>query len=325
MSDGKQSKDTISTEQVTQKLFAQIVDSAKKGQFEQADALRAQLIEKVPTALSEIIKSDSVIEEAKTAALDKDHLAIWDDLYQDLSDEEVNCLFYSMKKVVVPPKKKILVHGGLNNKLFFIDKGHVTVYFPKDGKNVVIAQLGRGDMLGEYTFATISLCSASVISSSEVELRYIESEKAISWLDTQPALYDKVIRYCNEHGKIDQIVSNKKLQKRKHKRFDARGIAAATILTKEGKKTDSVFKGGLSNVSLTGCCIDIRCSTLKTAKALLARHLYLVFDNQNEVNPHQLGVVGKVVRVSAHLHSDYSVHIRFVKEQEEDAIKPHLR
>ncbi len=322
MPDGKNSTSTVSPEQIAQQLFSQIADSARKGQFEQADALRAQLIEKVPTALSEIIKSDTIIEEAKTAALDKDHLAIWDVLYQDLNEEEVNCLFYSMKKVIVPPKKKILAHGGMNNKLFFIDKGNVTVFFPKEGKNVVIAQLGRGDMLGEYTFATISLCSASVMTNSEVELRYIEREKAIGWLDTQPALYDKILKFCNDHGKIDEVVSSRKLQKRKNKRFDAKGVAAATILNKEGKKTESVFKGGLSNISQDGCCLDIRCSTLNTAKALLARHLYMIFDNKSETSTHKLSVVGKVVRVSSHLHNDYSVHIRFVKSFEEEDIKP---
>ena len=324
MPDGKNSTSTVSPEQIAQKLFTQIADSARSGQFEQADSLRAQLIEKVPTALSDIIKSDTITEEAKTAALDKDHLVIWDTLYQDLSEEEVNCLFYSMKKVIVPAKKKILAHGGMNNKLFFIDKGSVTVFFPKDGKNVAIAQLGRGDMLGEYTFATISLCSASVVTNGEVEVRYIENEKAVGWIDTQPALYDKVIKFCNEHGKIDEIVSSKKLEKRKNERFDAKGVAAATILTKEGKKTESVFKGSLSSISIAGCCFAIRCSTLNTAKALLARHLYMIFDNKDEANSYQISVVGKVVRVISHLHNDYSVHIRFVKLLKEEDIKSFL-
>lgn len=310
------------SDKLVQSLFNQIVESVRQKDFNKADTLRSELIDKVPTALSEIIKSDTIIEEAKTAALDKDHLAIWDSLYQDLTEEEVNCLYYSMKKVKVPPKKRILAHGGMNNKLFFIDKGQVTVFFPKDGKNIVIAQLGRGDLLGEYTFATISLCSASVVSNTDVELRYIESETAAGWLDKEPVLYDKVVKYCNDHGKIDDIIKQKSLEKRQNKRYDAKGLVVATLLSKEGKKTESILKGGLSNISITGCCFEIRASKLEMAKALLARHFYLQIETEKSGKKYHCDVVGKVVRVSSHLHNEYSVHIRFIKPFGQEVIKP---
>lgn len=278
-----------------------------------ADKLRDELMNAHPTALSEILKTASIIEEAKTANLDQDHLATWKDLYQNLTEEEVNCLFYSLKKIVVPPKKRILAHGAYNSKLFFIDKGTVTVFITKDEKNKVIAQLNRGDLLGEYTFTTISLCSASVVSTSEVELRYIDATVAESWSDEYPALYDKVVQFCKNYGKVDEIIRKKELEKRTHPRYEVKGNLLATILNKEGKKTSSTIRGSLSNVSEVGCCFDIHCSKRETAKTLLARNCHLAFQAGNPDKPTTFQAVGKIVKVSFHLHSDYSVHIKFLK------------
>ncbi len=307
---------------IAKQLFAKIEEHAKQSEFVEAETLREKLIETAPGALSEIIKSDAIIEEAKTAALDKDHLAIWQDLYEDLSDEETNCLFFSLKKIVVPPKKRILAHGALNTKLFLIERGQVTVFYPKQDKNIVIAQLGRGEMLGEYTFTTISLCSASVVSNNEVQLRYLDNSVTDSWHEKQPALYDKLLKFCQIQGKVEQILQKKELEKRTHPRYDMKGIVAATVLNKEGKKTSSNFRGSLSNISVVGGCFDIHCSKKETARALLARHIHLTFEVDVNGKPYRFVAIGKIVRVSFHLHSDYSVHVHFVKPLDQNTFQP---
>lgn len=307
---------------IAKQLFTKIEEHAKNFEFSEAEALREKLIETVPGALSEIIKSDALIEEAKTAALDKDHLAIWRDLYEDLSEEETNCLFFSLKKVVVPPKKRILAHGALNSKLFLIEKGQVTVFYPKQDKNIVIAQLGRGDMLGEYTFTTISLCSASVVSNTEVQLRYLDNSITDSWHEKQPALYDKLLKFCQKYGKVEQILQKKELEKRTNTRYALKGVVAATVLDKEGKKTSSNFRGSLSNISVVGSCFDIHCSKKEMARSLLARHIHLTFETEVNGKPHRFAAIGKIVRVSFHLHSDYSVHVHFVKKLDQSTLDP---
>ena len=112
----------------------------------------------VGTLVSEVIKAAELIEEAMTAAIDKEHVATWPDLYERLSQEEKNCLFHSMQSNLIPEKRALLQYGALNNRLFFIEKGTVVVATPQEGskKLKVFAQLGRGDVLvfngevGEY-------------------------------------------------------------------------------------------------------------------------------------------------------------------------------
>ncbi|MBU1567117.1 MAG: cyclic nucleotide-binding domain-containing protein [Proteobacteria bacterium] len=307
--------------QLVQQLVAEIEVAAKAGNFKLADQLHEKLIATDSMAISEIIKSSGIIEDEKTAGIDRDHLAMWGKFYDSLSDEERNCLYYSMKRYVLRPKTKILTYGTMNNRLFLIEKGHVTIFFPKDGKNVILAKLGPGDILGEYTFSTISLCSASAITHTEVQLMCLESSAADGWEDKYPGLYEKLVDFCLKGGSVDEILRNKKMEKRRYERQAASGAVKATLLTNEGGKTENVYSGGLSDISLSGCCFSMRLSQKATARALLAKYLLLFITAAQEEDPASMSVVARVVRVSFHLYGDFSVHVQFSKLLSEDTMR----
>lgn len=302
-------------------MLSEIEAAARARNFKLAEELHESLVVNYPMALREIIKASGIIEDEKTAGIDQVHLALWGKLYDSLSDEERNCLYYSMKRYVLRPKTMILTHGQVNNRLFLIERGQITIFFKKDGKSYVLAQLGPGDILGEYTFSTISLCSASAISHTEVQLMCLESKAADGWEDRFPGLYEKLIDFCMKEGKVDEILRNKKLEKRTHHRFPASGRVKAILLTKDGSKSDVVFGGGLSDISVSGACFSMRCAKRSTARALLARHLFLVIAGDQEQNPVTISTRSRVVRVSFHLYGDFSVHVNFDKELAEESVK----
>ncbi|MBB5347010.1 cyclic nucleotide-binding domain-containing protein [Desulfoprunum benzoelyticum] len=302
------------------RLVTEIETALKARDFLRADILRNQLMDADPMALSEIIKINGLIEEAKTAAFDRDHLAIWNKLYDNLSEEERNGLFYSMKKMVVPPKKLLFSHGTRSDRIFLIERGQVTIFFPKDGQNIILAQMGRGDILGGCTFTTISLCPVSAVTHTEVHLMCLEGGATRELDDKFPGLFDKLIDFCTASGRVDEIVRNKKMEKREFVRYLAEGVVAATVLTAEGQKTDAAFRGDLTNISMAGACFAARISKKATARALLARHLHLSFACGVNDNPTTFKVVGRVVRVSSHLYDDYSIHVRFTRQLPEELI-----
>ena len=309
---------------IVQQLVAEILIAAKARNFKLADYLHEKLIATDPMALSAIIKSSGVIEAEKTAAIDRDHLAIWGKLYNSLNDEERNCVYYSMKKLVLRPKTMILTYGAMNNRLFLIDRGQVIIFFQKEGKNVVLAKLGPGDILGEYTFSTISLCSASAITYTEVQLMLLESSAADGWEDKCPGLYEKLIDFCLKGGKVDEILRNKKMEKKRYERHATGGPVKATLLTSEGSITEIVYSGELSDISKSGCCISMRFSKKAMARALLARYLQL-FITSGQEDPATMSVTGKVVRVSFHLYGDFSVHIQFNELLQEEVLRQFVR
>lgn len=308
-----QAPESNSQEPQIKRLYEEIVVAAKAKEFQRAEALRDKLLEVAPTALSEIIGSAEVIEEEKASGVDTDHLAVWDHLYSTLSQEEINCLFYSMRKVVVPPKKIILSHGAYNTKLFFIDSGKVTIIFPKKGKNTVLAQLGKGSLLGEYSFTSISLCSATAVSHTEVVLYCLENSATDSWHENHPGLYEKIIDFCIKHGSLEEISHWKSLEKRSKPRYPVTEPLRGVLLTKDGKRTGTSFRGGLTDISQDGCAFEIKLSKKETARALLARHLLLSFSFRVGEELMEFDMVGKIVKLSFYMHNDYCVHISFTK------------
>ena len=314
-----QSEDQDHSQKIKE-LFTQIKQLAKTKDFVGAEKLRDTLIEVAPMALQEIIDSAEIIEKEKSAGIDPEHLALWDDLYKDLSEEERNCIFYSMKKIVVPPKKKILAKGKFNDRLFFIEDGKVAVYKQKGDKNIVVAYLERGNLLGEYTFLTISLCSASVLTQSEVTMYALKSSATDDWEEKHPGLLQKLAAFCDQKGNLSDIDRRRKQEKWKYSRYKVNGTVTANILTKEGQKTEKFFHGKLLDISKDGTSFGVEIQNKKTARALLTQHLDLSFTCNLGGEKRTFSVVGKVVRVSFELYNSYIVHIHFDSLLEENLI-----
>lgn len=313
MTNPSENSDQSKKKELIDRLVEEIKSATVARDFVRADALRNKMMEVDPMALSDIIKSAEIIENAKAAGVDKDHLRIWDHLYSDLNQEETNCLFYSLIKIVVPPKKIILSHGAYNKRLFFIDKGKVTIIFPRKGKNTVLAQLGPGSLLGEYSFTSISLCSATAVSHSDVTLYYLENSTTDSWDETHPGLYDKITDFCRKQGSLEDIARWKSLEKRNKPRFPASGAVKATLLDKNEQKTSTYFRGDLADISLEGVSFEIKLSKKATARALLARQLQLSLYSPGLDENAVIEVQGKIVKVSFYMQNDYCLHIQFKK------------
>lgn len=293
---------------------------ARSGAFSEAEMLRGELMQLDPMALTHIVSTAEVIEEEKTKNLDTDHLAVWQELYDDFSPEETNCLFYSLTQTRVKPGKLLLAQGKPSNRLFFIDSGRVTVFYRKDEKNIPALQLSRGDILGEDTFFGISLCSFSVATQSDVSLRHVSRKDAERWHEDQPGLYEKLADFCRKNGKCEEAIRLKNIEKRKYSRFTGSAVVTAYLLDKEGTATDTYFRGGLEDISQTGICFSMKCSKKKTARDLLSKQLDLsvVFDDENEKPFTTRGVI---VKVSFHLHNDYAVHVKLGNKIPEELFK----
>lgn len=302
----------IRQSQLAEKLIERIKHALEAGNFAAAEKFRDLFIEAHPMAINESIKIGEIIEKAMSAAIDKEHLAIWPELYDALSIEERNCLFHSMKQYVLPEKRMLLKYGSLNNKLFFIEKGKVTVAVPQgSNKFKVLAQLGRGDVLGEYTFATIALCSATAVTKSPVQLRCLEGKEAESWEEKLPGLYGKVLEFCKTYGRIDLISARKELETHTHQRYSVPGRVKATLLDKNGLATDLSFNGELEEISRSGMSFAIHCNQRDTVKKLLSRSFSLAITCGNAGKEISLSSTGRVVRVSFLLYNDYLLHLGF--------------
>ncbi len=301
----------------SEEVAERIKKAALQGNFNEAEKLRDELMRVDPMNLKLIVSTGEAIEAQKTRLLDKDHLAVWQELYQELTDEETNGLFYSMEPAEIETNKLLQVQGKVSNRLFFIDSGKVVLFYRKDGKNMVAAQLGRGDIVGETSFFEISLCPLSAATQSEVKLYSLTRNSVEKWQETYPGLYEKLAEICRARGKSTAAIISNNLDRRSTPRYQGSGMVSAVVLDKAGNPGDNRFKGALSDVSPTGLCFDIKCSKQETARVLLATtiDLNLVFDGHEDAG---LNIQGQVTKVSFHLHNDYSVHVKYSEPIDEE-------
>jgi len=297
-------------------LAERIKVCARAGEFDEAERLRAELMRIDPMALSLIVATGEFIEEQKAGQLDADHLAIWAELYESFSPEETNGLFYKLKRATVASGKLLVVQGKGSERLFFIESGRVTVFYRINDKNVPIIQLGRGDVLGEETFFGISLSSISAATQSEVVLRHLNRKDVATWPDDLPGLLDKVGDFCRRVGKSQRARDLKNLERRAFARYPVSGVATAVPLGQIKQVMNEYFKGGVIDLSRSGACFSVKCSKYETARSLLGQPVELTV--QFDAVPDQsLKTRGTIVKVSFHLHNDYSVHVRLAETIDE--------
>lgn len=300
-------------------MAAEIERLAHADNFAEAEQLREQLLADHPMALAQIISTGELIEELKAKNVDTSHLERWQELYGDLSQEEINCLYYSGKGATVAGGKLLLSQGKINNRLFFIESGQVTLFHVKGEDRHLVGQLRGGDILGEESFLDISNSTFSAGCQSEVKLRYLEKATVMGWEKKFPGLKNKLSEFCQAHGKSREILLARKIEKRGFARLPVEGRVNAHVLKPDGTRTGHHFRGMLQDISRSGMNFDIRCSKNETAQALLGRLLDVEFE-QDGTPISADKFVGRVVRVGFQLHAEYSVHLRFEKEVSEEDI-----
>ncbi len=301
-------------------LARKIMSLADAGAFAEAEALREQLLRSHPGAINLIVSTGEYIEEEKMKRLDADHLTLWRELYDELSDEETNMLFYRLKQDRIPPGKVIFFQGKPNNRLFFVEDGEVTLFFRTAAKNVALATVGRGSIIGEDTFFGISFCTFSAATRSAVLLRHLSRNDSADWPDSQPALFDKLRDWSHRVGTAEEAVKQKNLERRTHPRFPLTAVATAVILDRDGASTDSYFRGAVVDLSRSGTCFSMKCSKKETARVLLGRQVQISLTREDRQEP-LLQARGIIVKLSFLLHSDYHVHVKLTTAIDQEVFK----
>ena len=105
---------------------------AKEKNFEKAEELREKLYEVAPMALAEIVSSGEIIEEEKRLTMDKSHLKTWARLFDTLTTDESNGLYFAMKSKAFKADQPVFEQGQLDSRMYFIKTGRF-----QDRKSVV--------------------------------------------------------------------------------------------------------------------------------------------------------------------------------------------
>ncbi len=292
-------------------LFDLIVKYAKRKDFIKAEALREKFYEVDPMALTEIVRSGEIIEEEKSESIDQNYLDIWSGLFDLLGDEEGNAVYYAMKEVTYDAGQEIFKQGERNSNLYFINKGQVKLVYSQGGREILLKTLGSGDIVGEDTFFSDTVCTTSMVALSRTKLNYIEKDVLLKWKDKFPSLESRLREYCLKLSKVHDLLKKKNLDRRNQKRVKVSGKGIIQLLNASGNPLGRAFKGELSDISVGGLSFIIRITKKETASLLLGRRLNIKFVLPVKGGKQKINQDGTVIGVLSYPFDDYSIHIRF--------------
>lgn len=333
----KRNNDTIE-ETAVSLLYKAIVAHARKKEFKEAEALRQQLIDTDAMALTEIIRAGEIIEAMKSDAgdIEPDHLEIWSDLYESLTPEEADGLYYAMEEGLYEADEPVFQQGARNDRLIFIRQGQLRQGFSRGEREILIKTVGKGAIVGEDSFFSFSVCTTSLVALSLTKVNFIEKKVLEKWGRKFPALESKLHDYCLRQGKLHETLKDQGMDRRQRKRVDLTGIASVHLLSPGGKPTGKRFRGGLLDISQGGLSFLIKAANPKNVSLLLGRKLGMQFEIPKpllqalqlkwKVPPEkpriQIRRIGTVIGVTHRREEDYSVHIQFEESLDQAVAKP---
>jgi len=301
-------------------LFKMIVQSAKEKNFIKAEQLRERMLDVDPMALDEIISSAEIIEEGKSQSLDPIHMQIWSKLYDMLDTEEKNELFYSMQDLILGVNKTVFSQGQLNTNLYFINQGQLKMIYQDKAGDVLLYTLGAGQLAGQENFFSNTVCTTSLISLSNVNIKYLQKDALLKWKKDLPALEQKLSDFCAGFPSATTLLQSKKMDRRALKRIKFSGKGQIQLLNRSGEPIGKSFKGELSDISVGGLSFEIRISKEETARLLLGRRISISFNVSKRIPSQMIDRSGIIVGVYPFPFEDYSIHVKFDKMLDESVV-----
>jgi hypothetical protein len=298
-------------------IYNSALEAAEMRDFIVADMLRDRLLEVNPMAMAEVIELGERIEEEKNSSITSHHLAVWRELYDGLSTEEFNGLYYALRTENYSKDDVIVKSGETDPSLYFLNSGHVSLNCLAAGNEVFLKKMKPGDILGSEQFFSPSVWTVTLRALSDVQMQVLEYPDWLELLKEQPQLENTFQEYCNRFETVPMLLKMANDDRRELPRYRVDFICRNTFIDQYGARGRELT-GELIDISEGGLAFILRILNRQNAKLLLGRQIVtsIVVDG-NEI----IRCTGLVVAVKAYNEpeQDYSIHVKLSRRLERSA------
>lgn len=300
-------------EQAGQLIYDQGIAAAKMKDFSVAELLRDRLLEINSMAFSEVIQLGEFIDEQKSTSITSHHLEIWRELYEEMTTEEFNQLYYSLRQENYHKGDTIVQSGDIDNSLYFLNSGYISLCCIVSGKEIFLKRMQPSNVLGGEQFFSPSVWTVTLRALSEVEVHVLDHKVFLKTVEEYPGIGDKLRRYCQQHGQVPDLLKMSGDDRREYPRHSIVLHSRNILLDSFGKKGKRSFKSEIFDISRQGLAFIIRISSSTNARLLLGRHIMITIVIGDVELPQQNGVIVGV-RLYEPIMQDYSIHVKLFKK-----------
>lgn len=297
-------------ESACQLLFNQVRITAREKDFASAEFLRDKLLEVNPMALSEVIEAGEIIEEEKNTSISSHHLTIWNDLYEYMTTEEFNAMYYAMSLQNYSANEQIVKVGETDSSLYFINSGLISLSCKIGPEDVFLKRLQQGDIVGVGQFFSVSVWTYALKAQSECQISVLERESFAKILDSHPSVESKLEKFCSKFNIVPELVKMIGGDRREFPRYPVSIIVNSILLDPYGNPGKRSFKGEMLDISKGGLCFSIHISSKENARLLLGRQIITEVKTGQAGTLRCTGVIVGVKYQEENQH-DFSIHVKF--------------
>ena len=304
----------------SQFLFEKCEEAAKDKEFETAEMLRDRILEVDPNGLTEVIRAGEIIEEERTSSITSHHITVWQDLYDKLSTDEFNALYYQLREKQFAAGDLIVEQGIVQPSLFFINSGQARLSCQRGDNEIFLKRINPGEIVGAAPFFEVSVWTTTLTAFTKSSVHILKRENFLELLEEHPALETSLQEYCTKLDTVPELLKMSGEDRRQGVRYPISSLVEHTLLDQYGNSSKKSFKGELADIAMGGLSFFIRISRKENARLLLGRKI------ASDVPLKGGGSVscrGSIVAVRfQHYHgSDYSVHVQFDEPVEAETVK----
>ncbi len=305
------------------KLLSEMaIKSARNKAFQLAEHYRDRLYEVDSMALNAIIKVNEAIENEKSKSLGPGRRELWHKFFDELSTEEVNAFFMSLKNVTVEPDEAILEQGKPNEQLYLINRGRLKIVYNNGEKELLIHQLESGDIFGNETFFSVNVCTTSIVALSSCRLSYFERTELEKLSRKHPFLGTNLEKICSSGARIYDRIRLKGIERRAHPRINLQAKVRVQVLTPKTSNTlQRAFAAELWDISKSGLSFYLQSKSREAVKKLIGRTLGVAILLKTGATRKEIPLTGVVHGVQGHPLDEYSVHIKLNREISDNDLK----
>ena len=302
-----QKKETI---RVTEKIANRCIEAAREKDFNVAEMLRDRLLEINPYALTEVIRIGEIIEEERASTIAYHHLEVWADLYEMMSTEEFNALYYASRREKYSHGEIIVREGEIDAKLYFINSGQVDLLCRTSGGETFLKRMKPGETHGANQFFGTSVWTTTMKAHDDVEIQYLSRQALEEIEDKHHGVTGKLHAFCERQSLVPSLLRMSGADRRDSPRFPValRVVYSFTDVFSCGEERR--YAAELLDISTSGLCLSARIGSQEKAKLLLGRRIQVDLSALGE----RILLAGSIVGVQYLdvTNQDYTLHISLV-------------
>ena len=311
-----QKKETI---RVTEKIADRCIEAAREKDFDVAEMLRDRLLEINPYALTEVIRIGEIIEQERASTITYHHLEVWADLYEMMSTEEFNALYYASRREKYSDGEIIVREGEIDAKLYFINSGQINLLCRSAGGETFLKRMKPGEIHGADQFFGTSVWTTTMKAHGDVEIQYLEQQILKDIEQKHHGLSGKLHDFCERQSMVPSLLRMSGADRRDSPRFLV-ALRATYVLT-DVFNTDEPrrYSAELIDISVSGLCLSTRISKQDKARLLLGRRVQVDLSWSGEA----LLLTGSIVGVQYLdvANRDYTLHISLIEPMSRQSVQ----